>query len=160
MPSAEHMTTQPGPYFEEVGEGMSLPELRACPSTVQLFYWSAVGWLAHRIHYDQAYARSEGHPDVLVHGGLQGALLAQVVTTWMGATGRLVRLAWQNRARVVAGTPLTLGGQVTRRYVEAGVGFVEVELWERDEGGRTCALGTATVLLPHRPDAEQELLER
>jgi len=47
------------------------------PTTVELFRFSAATFNAHRIHYDQPYARAvEGYPDLVVHGPLTAARLA------------------------------------------------------------------------------------
>jgi 3-methylfumaryl-CoA hydratase len=47
------------------------------PSPVDLFRFSAVTFNAHRIHYDQAYARDEeGYPDLIVHGPFTACKLA------------------------------------------------------------------------------------
>lgn len=41
------------------------------PDAIQLFRFSALTFNAHRIHYDQDYAREmEGYPNVIVHGPL------------------------------------------------------------------------------------------
>jgi 3-methylfumaryl-CoA hydratase len=46
--------------------------------TMLLFRYSALTFNAHRIHYDQAYARDEeGYPDLVVHGPLTATLLQQ-----------------------------------------------------------------------------------
>ena len=42
-------------------------------SRAQLFLYSAATHNPHRIHYDREYAAVEGHPDIIVHGPLQGA---------------------------------------------------------------------------------------
>jgi 3-methylfumaryl-CoA hydratase len=47
------------------------------PGPVDLFRFSAVTFNAHRIHYDQAYARNEeGYPDLVVHGPFTACKLA------------------------------------------------------------------------------------
>lgn len=46
---------------------------------VLLFRFSALTYNAHRIHYDRDYARSEGHPDLVVHGPLQAILMAEAL---------------------------------------------------------------------------------
>ncbi|MGP3533989.1 hypothetical protein ACTU3I_04265 [Microbacterium sp. RD1] len=46
---------------------------------VTLFLFSAVTANAHRIHYDAAYARTEGHPDLVVHGPLHVILMAEAL---------------------------------------------------------------------------------
>lgn len=46
-------------------------EKSAKPGSILLFRFSALTFNAHRIHYDQDYARNEeGYPNVLVHGPL------------------------------------------------------------------------------------------
>lgn len=140
----------PGPWFEDVEVGLRLPEVRRRPSTVQLFRFSAVTWNAHRIHFEREYARREGYPDVLVQAQLHGCFLAQLVTDWMGPRGRLVRFSWQNRAPAVPGTELIAGGVVRQAYVREGIGYVDIDLEERDEHDARCAPGTATVVLPRR----------
>jgi 3-methylfumaryl-CoA hydratase len=47
---------------------------------VLLFRFSALTFNAHRIHYDEAYARdAEGYPGLVVHGPLTAILLAELV---------------------------------------------------------------------------------
>lgn len=46
---------------------------------VLLFRFSALTYNAHRIHYDQAYAASEGYPGLVVHGPLQALLMGEVM---------------------------------------------------------------------------------
>lgn len=43
---------------------------------VTLFMFSSATANAHRIHYDLDFARSEGHPELVVHGPLQVLLMA------------------------------------------------------------------------------------
>jgi hydroxyacyl-ACP dehydratase HTD2-like protein with hotdog domain len=113
-------------------------------SRVQLFLYSAATHNPHRIHYDREYAATEGHPDVLVHGPLQGAWLSQYVTDWAGPRGRLLTLTWQNRRSAVPEHDYVLHGVV--RAVNDGV--VELEVSLQDGDGTVLAPGTATVRLP------------
>ena len=50
------------------------------PREIDLFMFSAATWLTHRIHFDRDYARTEGHPDLVIHGPLQGAYLAELLS--------------------------------------------------------------------------------
>jgi 3-methylfumaryl-CoA hydratase len=55
------------------------------PTTVELFRFSAATFNAHRIHYDQGYAREvEGYPDLVVHGPLTAARLASLAVRQAG----------------------------------------------------------------------------
>jgi hydroxyacyl-ACP dehydratase HTD2-like protein with hotdog domain len=115
-------------------------------SRAQLFLFSAATNNPHRIHYDRAYAESEGYSDVLVHGPLQGAWLHQFVSHWAGPQGRVLALCWQNRGRAFPERDLTFRGRVT----EVNGDEVVLEVWEEDDGGAVLMPGTARVRLPHR----------
>jgi acyl dehydratase len=76
-------TTRAQRYFEDIAVGDELPPMVKQASRAQLFLYSAASSNPHRIHYDKDYAAIEGHPDVLVHGPLQGAWLSQFeVEVW------------------------------------------------------------------------------
>lgn len=137
-------------YFEDVTVGDEMTPLQTTCDRVQLFLFSAATHNAHRIHYDQAYAASEGYPDVLVHGPLQAGLLSRAVTDWIGPAGRLVTFSTQNRAVAHPGDELTFGGTVTA--VDEAAGTVSLELTGRC-GDTVLMPGTATVTLPRRGDA-------
>lgn len=51
---------------------------------VLLFRLSALTANSHRIHFDVGYARSEGYPDLVVHGPLQALLMAGHARTVLG----------------------------------------------------------------------------
>src|SRR5690606_15592067 len=85
-----------GPSPSQIEVGMRLPDLVWQPTTVQLFRFSAVTWNAHRIHYDRDSAADEGYPGVLVQAHLHGAMLARMITGWMGPRGRLRAMSWEN----------------------------------------------------------------
>lgn len=137
-------------YFEDVQEGMELPPMHTSTTTTQLFQFSAATWNPHRIHYDKEYAALEGHPDVLVHGPLHGAFLAQYITRWMGPLGRLKRIQFSNRGRAFPGELLTFKGKVVKKYTENGEGLVACEIWEEKDSGEVTVPGSAVVALPRR----------
>ena len=139
-------TTTSQRYFEDISVGDEMPPMVKNASRAQLFLFSAASSNPHRIHYDKDYAAVEGHPDVLVHGPLQGAWLAQFVGDWMGPAGRLLGLTWQNRARAFPERDLTFRGRVTA----ADDGIVDLELSEEDDTGQILMPGTARVRLPRR----------
>lgn len=137
-------------YFEDVDEGTELPPLTKTPSTTQMFLFSAVTRNAHRIHYEKDFAASEGLPNVLVHGPLQGAMLSAFVTTWMGDAGFLKRFAYSNRGMATPGEPLTFKGRVKKKFQADGRHAVELEVWEENARGEVLAPGQAVVYLPSR----------
>ena len=52
-------------------EGDVLPPLRHTATPLQLFRYSAVTWNPHRIHFDERYAREEGHDRIALHSHLR-----------------------------------------------------------------------------------------
>ena len=134
-------------HIEDLAVGMAIPTVVRNASRVQLFLYSAATWNPHRIHYDVDYARFEGHPDVIVHGPLQGAWLSQYVTDWAGPAGRIVSLSWQNRASALPETDYELRGLVT----EISDDVVSLRVWEQTVEGVVLMPGEASVRLPRRP---------
>lgn len=131
---------------EDLSVGMALPVVVRNAGRVQLFLYSAATWNPHRIHYDVDYARFEGHPDVIVHGPLQGAWLSQYVTDWAGPAGRITALSWQNRASALPDTDYEFHGEVTA--IDADT--VSLRVWEQTLAGDVLMPGEAAVRLPHR----------
>jgi hydroxyacyl-ACP dehydratase HTD2-like protein with hotdog domain len=134
-------------FLDDIRPGDELPPMVKNASRAQLFLYSAASNNPHRIHYDKDYAAVEGHPDVLVHGPLQGAWLSQYVADWAGPAGRVITLAWQNRGRAFPERDLTFKGRVT---AVGETGEVTLEVWEEDDTGAVLMPGTATVTLPRR----------
>lgn len=133
-----------GVYIDDVSVGYELPVVVRNASRVQLFLYSAATWNPHRIHYDVDYARFEGHPDVIVHGPLQGAWLSQYVTDWAGPRARLLNLSWQNRASALPETDYEFHGRV----VSVDGDTVMLEVWEQTADGSVLMPGEARVQLP------------
>jgi hydroxyacyl-ACP dehydratase HTD2-like protein with hotdog domain len=138
------------PFFEDVTPGDELPELTVTVDETQMFFFSAATYNGHRIHYDKDWARDkEGYDDILVQGPLQAALLARAITDWIGGRGRVVEYSVQNRGVAFPGQPLTFGGTVTGKRVDAGRGLVDLDIAGRRESD-VLMPGTATVELPRR----------
>jgi len=144
MSGETHHTPKLQLYAGDVQLGTSLGEYVIQPSTVTLFRFSAITWNPHRIHYDAAYAATEGYGDVLVHSHLHGCWLAQLVTAWAGPRARIREFSWQNRRYATAGEVLRCTGEV----VAVQGRIVECELKETNSTGVVCAPGRALVELP------------
>ena len=133
-------------YAEDVKPGDALPPLVKSASRAQLFLFSAATHNPHRIHYDRDYAKLEGHPDILVHGPLQGAWLHEFVQGFAGPRGRALSLAFRNRGPAFPERELIFRGRVTAVDGE----LVTLEVWEEDDTGAVLMPGTARVRLPRR----------
>lgn len=131
-------------------EGAAIPALTVRPTTVQLFRFSAATWNAHRIHYDQAYAREqESYPDVLVQSHLHGCFLTRAVLAWAPPRAALRRLRWENRGTAVPGDELTTTGVIAAVEHCPEGHIVRLDLEERNQDQQLCARGSAELLIPH-----------
>jgi hydroxyacyl-ACP dehydratase HTD2-like protein with hotdog domain len=131
--------------LEAVDAGTQLPDIYRTPQMIDLFLYGAATWVTHKIHYDVAHARSEGHADVVVHATLQEVYLTQVVREWAGRAARIRKLNYRNLAKAVVGEQLTIRGRILA--VDLAEREVRCEVWiENAHGVRTCAGEAITVI--------------
>ena len=134
------------PSIAALKPGDELPAQYHKPDNVQLFFYNAALWNAHRIHYDQPYAIDvEGYSGLVIAGPLMGDWLGQCVETWLGEGGALVNLEYSNRGAAYIGETLTAGGTV--QAVDAAKGEVTLALHIRNEAGDVITPGRALVRL-------------
>lgn len=128
-----------------VRAGDVLPERRFTPDNVQLFLYNAVLFNAHRIHYDEPYAREvEAYPGLVVAGPMLGDWLNQCVEEWLGDAGRLKSIEYSNRRACYIGETLTSGGTVLA--FDPDTREASVDLFIRNEQGDVVAPGTAVAV--------------
>jgi acyl dehydratase len=93
--------------------GDLLPPLRHTATTFQLFRYSAVTWNPHRIHFDESYARAEGHQGLALHSHLRAALALRCVTEGLGPRWQIAKVAYRLRRPVYAPADLAYTARVT-----------------------------------------------
>jgi 3-methylfumaryl-CoA hydratase len=77
------------------------------PDDLLLFQYSALGFNTHRIHFDRDYAtRIEGHPNLVVNGGLATLLATEFLRTDLGKI--LKTLSARHLAPLYVNRPLTI----------------------------------------------------
>lgn len=81
------------------------------PDSIQLFRFSALTYNAHRIHYDQDYARNvEGYPNVMVHGPLLLLLALEAFRSQFD--GKILEdVTYEIRGPVYLGDQITISGK-------------------------------------------------
>ncbi len=150
----EAKTMPPGKkqlYFDDVEVGMSLPSLTKSITLVIILKWGAAVNDYGPHHYDRQFANQMlGLPDVIAHGPLNAAFLAQLVTNWMGGEGFLKKHYSEMRGNVFPGDTMTFRGKVINKYVDHGENLVECESWAENQKGRRVTLGKSIVSLPSR----------
>lgn len=130
--------------FSALRVGDSLPERDFDCSIVQQMLYNAVLWNAHRIHFDEAYAKDvEGYPGLVVAGPLLGDWLHQCVEEWLGEDGRILSIDYSNRVASYVGEVLTSGGTVSELRPDAGEAVIDV--FVRNAEGTVLAPGRVEV---------------
>lgn len=136
------MTAQPDIGKLQVGD--TIPETRYAPDIIQLFFYNAVLWNAHRIHYDLPYATEvEGYKGLVIAGPMLGDWLAQAVDNWIGDRGMVQRVEYSNRMASFIGETLTTGGAVTA--VDRDARTADFDLYVKNAAGDVITPGKATV---------------
>jgi acyl dehydratase len=135
-------------YWDEVKVGEELEgfSLDITPRRLVLQVSGSQDW--YPVHFDAAFARKAGHPDVFVNTGFLQAALARVITDWMGDEGFLKRLRFEMRRMQRPGDTMVCKGRVTGKREENGQTLVDLDVWAENEREGVTTPGTATVILP------------
>jgi acyl dehydratase len=133
--------------WNEITEGMSIPELKKNCSTQQLVLWAAASGDFYQIHYDKDFAKSTGLNDIIVHGALKHAFLGQLLHDWLGGNGKIKRFGCSYRGMDYPNQDILCRGVVTRKYEENGQKLVDLEIWTENPEGKKTTPGTATVII-------------
>jgi acyl dehydratase len=138
--------------------GPVVAERQVRPGEVELFMFSAATWLTHRIHFDRHYARTEGHPDLVVHGPLQGAYLAGLLSDLAGRHGgELAWLTYRHHRPAYCAELLTMQAALVTLAERPGGPEAELALSIRNANGVVVTSGQGLIRLPG-PDAAAGLL--
>ena len=113
---------------------------------VQLFFYNAILWNAHRIHYDLPYATEvEGYPGLVIAGPQIGDWMVQAADNWIGDAGMVVGIEYSNRLASYLGETLTTGGTVSA--VDTHARTVTLDMFVKNEAGDVVTPGVVTVRL-------------
>ena len=139
--------------FADVEEGTELPELRKEATTQTLVKFAGATGDFYQIHYDREFAQRTGLPDVILHGFLKKAYLAEAVVNWAGGDPRRLRkIAASYRGidlpnRSDSPQHFTVRGKVVKKWEADGEKLVELEVEGLDTNGKVTTPGSAVVAL-------------
>ena len=132
----------PSSRLQGLKPGDLLPEREFKPDNIQLFFYNAALWNAHRIHFDYPYATEvEGYPGLVIAGPLLGDWLNQCVVDWVADDGVLASIEYSNRKASYVGETLRSGGKVLS--IDRDRGEVELEVTIKNEADEVIAPGVA-----------------
>ena len=148
-------------FYEDVGVGTELPPLAKIATTTMLVKWAGATGAFDPLHYDEVFAKAHGTGKPSIHGGLERAWLAQLMTDWIGEEGILKKLAcyyikmdyprhMKTSSEPEEGETWWCKGKVTTKYEQNGDYYIECEIWVENGKGERIAPGSATVILPSR----------
>ena len=112
-------------------------------------------WLSG-IHMLEKIAQSRGIPMTFGLGDQMFCSAGSLLTNCIGDDGFLKKLSVRFDVPNWYGDTTWFKGEVTRKYVEKGQGFVDIKLWAEDQKGVVHITGNATVILPARNLSTQE----
>jgi acyl dehydratase len=107
----------------------------------------------YSVHYNDYAARLQGAQIAYDVGIQRTCWQIHTLTHWIGDHGRVKDVHGQYRAHVYLSDVVRLGGRVTGKEVDAdGDAVLHLETWARNQRDQNCMPGTATVVLPRRPE--------
>ena len=123
-----------------------MPPVELVPDEIALLRFGAVTRNTHRIHYDTAFARSEGLDGPVVMAQLHGCLFYRAAAGFADGEVDVLSVGWQNRAPAYAGDRLVVSGVV--ESVDEATGEVTLALEEHHGAapGELCCRGRAVIV--------------
>lgn len=148
-------------YWEDIEVGTEIGPLPKVATTRMLVQWAGASGDFVPLHYDDAFARAQGFPGVIVHGALKRQWLVQLVSSWLGDSGTLKKFSCQYRTVDFPRPMKTLTepgdgdswlckGKVTKKYMQESVHFAECDVWVENGNSEITVQGKASVILPSR----------
>jgi len=146
-------------YWEDIKEGDEITPLSKIATTRMLVKWAGASGDFNPLHYDEAFAASQGVGKPIVHGALKRQWLIQLMTDWMGQEGTLRKFSCRYRAmdypramknmfEETNGETWWCKGKVTKKYTEGDAHYVDCDIWLENGKGEVTTPGNATVILP------------
>jgi len=138
-------------FFEDVREGQEIPPLKKDVTTVNILMYLSTVWLMDRIHFDYLFATERrGLSNVVAPGNMGGDYYAQLLSEFAGEKGEVRKMSFQFRNFMIPGDLLVCGGKITKKYMNEGKGYVELDLWIINQNKINCVPGKGLVELPVR----------
>ena len=119
--------------FDDVKVGEELPERSNTIDRAQLVMYAGASGDFNPIHWNEEFAKMVGLPGVIAHGMFNMALVARVVSDWVGDPAAVRKLSVQFRKEVRPEEKIVAKGRIAEK--DESERTVRIELWaevERD----------------------------
>lgn len=140
-------------FFENVQVGQAAPETRHGPLTlVDTIRWCGFqqNWWAS-LHYDRERVRTRsGLRSFIASGAYREALVARMITDWIGPRGMLRRLAMRHVASTLEGDSMVYTMTVVEKSEDPKDPQVTFQVEGRNQEDKQILTARCTVTLPTR----------
>ena len=138
-------------FFEDVQVGHAIPERQHGPlSIVDSVRWVGFqeNWEA-RLHFDREHVREHsGQRSFIAAGAYREALIARMLTDWVGPDGTLKKLAIRHTRPTIEGDTMFFSGAVVEKSPDASDPWLTCALEGKNQDGEPIITGRGTVTLP------------
>jgi acyl dehydratase len=101
------------------------------------------------IHHNSEYAKASGAPEIYANTLFLQGMWERAVRDYIGLAGTIRRLSGFRMKRFnCAGETVVVKGEVTRKWMEANTGLIEIKLWSENGGDITVGPGSMIASLP------------
>lgn len=107
--------------------------------------FAAVNYEFSSIHMDDDAGKASGYPSAIGMGALQWSYMHNMLRSWLGEDGRIMKVACQFRAPNIRGETVIARGIVREIREKGDRKEIDVEVWTEDREGKKLAPGWATV---------------
>ena len=135
--------------FDAVAVGDAIPAAEFGPLTIDdTVRWAGSQEIWEPLHFDREYAREHsGLRTFIASGQYRQALLARVLTDWIGARGRLRSLRLRHTAPTFEGDLIRYAGHVVEKSPLPGDPWVACDLEGTNQNGERIVVAHAVLVL-------------
>ena len=138
-------------HWNDVVEGEELVPAVYPLSVMRLVMAAGANRDFNSIHHNADFARASGAPDMYANTYFLQGMWERCVRDHIGPAGSLRSLTgFRMHSFNTAGQTVTVRARVVRKWLEDGVGLVEIAIHSETEQGTTVGPGTVTATLPLR----------
>jgi acyl dehydratase len=135
--------------WNDVVEGERLESLDFPLTVLRLVMAAGANRDFNAIHHNAEVARQTGAPDIYANNMLLQGMWERVVRGYIGQRGIIRALkGFRMRSFNTPGDTLTVGGHVVRKWLQDGVGWIEVLIQTENSAGVSVGPGTVLASMP------------
>jgi len=139
-------------YFEDINVADPIPDREYGPLTiVDTVRWAGLQENTQHLHYDRDHvSQHNGLPTFIASGAYRQALLARMLTDWIGPRGWLRKISVRHTYSTFEGDLMKFGGRVMELSSDPSDLWIRCELVGKNQTDKQILTGHCTLILPRR----------